>query len=121
MKSNFKHFKIERGILFWEIEENEEKTKQLVIPACYKSDILKGLHSEKGHPGIERRTKLIRERFFWPGMTSDIEEYVKKCDRCLRRKGATNTRAPLVSIHTTYPIELVCFEFLTLESSKGGY
>jgi transposase InsO family protein len=54
-------------------------------------------------------------------MTSGIENWVKQCDRCLRRKSATNIRAPLVNINTTYPLELVCFDFLSLETSKGGY
>jgi transposase InsO family protein len=121
MKRNFKSFRIKRGILFREIEENEEKIEQLVVPECYRQDILKGLHTDIGHPGIERTTRLIRQRFFWPGMTSDIENLVKQCDRCLRRKSATNTRAPLVNINTTYPLELVCFDFLSLETSKGGY
>ena len=121
MKKNFKHFKIKRGLLFREIIENNATIEQLVIPECFKQDILQGLHTDIGHTGIERTTRLIRERFFWPCMTVEIEDYIKKCDRCLRRKTATNTRAPLVNIHTNYPLELVCFDFLTLESSKGGY
>jgi len=31
-----------------------------------------------------------------------------------------NTRAPLVNIQTTYPLELVCMDYLTLEPAKGG-
>ena len=38
----------------------------------------------------------------------------------MRRKSSTNDRAPLVNIHTTYPLELVCMDYLTLEPSKGG-
>ena len=121
MKRNFKHFTIKRGILFRVVEEDEEKIEQLVLPECYKNEVLQGLHTHVGHPGIERTTRLIRARFFWPGMTHDIEEYIKSCDRCLRRKTATNSRAPLINVHTTYPLELVCFDFLTLETSKGGF
>ncbi len=53
-------------------------------------------------------------------MGTDVENYVKNCDRCLKRKSDTSTRAPLVGITTTYPLELVCMDFLTLEPSKGG-
>ena len=84
-------------------------------------DILKGLHTDVGHPGIERTNRLIRTRFFWPGMSTDVEDWIKKCDRCLRRKTSTNSRAPLVNVQTSYPLELVCFDFLALETSKGGF
>ena len=30
-----------------------------------------------------------------------------------------NNRAPLVNIVTTYPLELVCMDYLTLEPAKG--
>ena len=36
-------------------------------------------------------------------------------------KTPTNARAPLVSINSTQPLELVCMDFLALETSKGGY
>lgn len=81
---------------------------------------MRGLHTNVGHPGKDRTLKQVRERFFWPGMTKDIEDFVMHCDRCLRRKGPTQTRAPLVSVTTSYPLELVCMDYLTLEPSKGG-
>ena len=39
-----------------------------------------------GHLGIERTTSLLNDRFYWPGMENDIEEYVKTCPRCLKFK-----------------------------------
>ncbi|XP_053372981.1 uncharacterized protein LOC123532109 [Mercenaria mercenaria] len=121
MKKNFDRLKIKRGILFREIEEDTTKKEQLCIPEVYKEEILRGLHTDVGHPGRERTLRLIRERFFWPGMTADIDMFISSCDRCLRRKSKTNSRAPLVNVHTTYPLELVCFDYLTLEQSKGGF
>jgi transposase InsO family protein len=72
-----------------------------------------------GHPGRDRTNSLVRERFYWPRMTSDIENWVQHCDRCLKRKKEPH-RAPLVNIITTQPMELVCIDYLTLEPSKGG-
>lgn len=54
-------------------------------------------------------------------MSADAEDWVKKCQRCLQRKTPTNIRAPLVNVTTAYPLELVCMDFLTLETSKGGF
>ncbi|XP_060557360.1 uncharacterized protein LOC132717812 [Ruditapes philippinarum] len=121
LKRNFKYLKQKRGILFRETEQNDKTLDQLVIPEFYREDILRGLHNDVGHPGKERTLRLVKERFFWPGMTTDVDNWVTKCDRCLRRKTNTSSRAPLVNVHTTYPLELVCFDFLTLETSKGGF
>lgn len=120
MKRHFNSFKIIRGVLYREVVYNGEEVKQLVLPKIYHQKVLKGLHTDIGHPGRDRTLSLVRDRFFWPGMSTDVEQFVKNCDRCIMRKSDTNTRAPLVGITTTYPLELVCMDFLTLEPSKGG-
>ena len=33
---------------------------------------------------------------------------------------STTDRAPLVSVHSDYPLDLVCIDYLTLEPSKGN-
>lgn len=53
-------------------------------------------------------------------MSTEAENYIKNCNRCIKRTSDTNTHAPLVGIVTTYPLELVCMDFLTLDPSKGG-
>ena len=69
--------------------------------------------------GGERTLSLLRERFFWPCMTDEVEKYLAQCHRFLRRK-AVQQRASLVNITTTQPLEMVCIDFLSLEPSKGG-
>ena len=41
-----------------------EKTHQLVLPAKFKAVVLKSMHDDLGHLGIERVTDMIRSRFF---------------------------------------------------------
>ena len=119
MRKHFDCLKIKRGILYKEWKrKGMESIFQLVLPKCYKDQVLRGLHDDIGHPGRDRTTSLLKERYFWPGMTSDVEKWVSKCDRCLRRKANTTT-SELVNIVSTYPLELVSMDFLTLEPSKG--
>ena len=120
INKKFNSLKMIRGVMYREIQINDEMVNQLVLPECYRNSVLKGLHTDIGHPGKERTLSLIRERFYWPNMTSDIEKWVSTCDRCIRRKSSTNIRTELVSIETTYPLELVCMDYLTLEPAKGG-
>ena len=53
-------------------------------------------------------------------MNQDIDSWIKNCNTCIHRK-AINQRAPLVNITSSYPLELLCIDFLTLEMSKGGF
>ena len=65
---------------------------------------------------------LAQERFYWVGLTKSVEEKLKTCRRCLCAKSPhLPDRAPLVSVVTTRPLELVCIDFLSLEESRGGY
>ena len=87
----------------------------------FRSIVLKLLHDDSGHQGRARTTSLVRFRFFWPGLESDVEKKVKSCDRCIRRKSNPGPSAELINITSTKPMELVCIDFLTLERSKGGF
>lgn len=96
--------------------------KQLVLPEKYRTTVLRELHDEMGHQGIDRTTTLVRDRFFWPYMQQDIEHYVSRVCTCLKQKTpCRETRAPLKSIVTTQPFELVSIDFLHLDKCKGGY
>ena len=95
---------------------------QLVVPPKFRPLILRELHEEMGHLGVERTLHLIRERFFWPHMQRDVEHHINKVCSCVKRKRPQKAvRAPLTSIVTTYPFELVSIDFMHLEKCKGGY
>ena len=71
-----------------------------------------------GHPEKEKTLSHVRDRFFWPGMSTDIDKWFSNCDRYLRTNTSTNSRAPLVNIQSTYALEMVCMDYLSLESTK---
>ncbi len=75
-----------------------------------------------GHLGTERTLSLIRERFYWPHMQKETENFVTCVCECLKRKKPhKTTKAPLMTIQTTYPFQLVSIDFLHLEKCKNGY
>ena len=119
ISKTFHSLKIIRGILYREVKDGDNTVQQLVLPKVYQKTGLQSLHNDVEHPGRDRTLSLIRERFYWPRMTADIEKWTKECQRCLLRKSPTNNRAPLVNIVTTYPLELVCMDYLTLGPAKG--
>lgn len=90
------HF-LEDGTLFY----NHRSLGALrVIKEHDKDAILRGCHSSNvsGHQGVNRTEKKIAERYFWPGMTSDIREFIRGCDKCQRQNNLKKISAPLQPI-----------------------
>lgn len=66
---------------------------KIVIPASMKREMLEKIH--QGHLGINKCKARARETLFWPGMNSDIETFVQKCDVC-RKYAYSQPREPLL-------------------------
>ena len=113
---------LQKGVLYRKRKDTDtlEEVVQLVLPESERARALKGLHDDIGHLGRDRTLNLVRARFFWPKMAESVQEKVRNCEKCIKRKAIMVHRAPLVSIETTQPMELVCTDFLTLEPSKGN-
>ena len=113
---------VRRGVLYRRVKDCQRGVvEQLVLPERLRVAVKTALHDDSGHLGFERTLQTIRERFYWPRMFQEIKAWCEQCERCCLRKTPTTTvRAPLVSIHTSVPMELICIDFLSLEKSKGG-
>lgn len=96
--------------------------EQLLVPKAYCPLVFKELHKDRGHLGVERTLDLVRERFYWPQMSKDVEHFVRESCECLKKKEPSKqTRAPLMTIQTTYRFQLVSIDFLLLETCKHIY
>ena len=95
---------------------------QIVLPQKYHAHVVKHLHCDLGHLGSERVMHLARQRFFWPKMQRDIENYVTKVYKCIQqKKPALPVRESVKNITTSSPFELISVDFVHLERSSGGY
>ena len=98
---------------------SKQKKFQYVLPESLKDRALAGLHDLAGHQGQDRTMSLARQRFYWPNMENDIRGYVRCCQRCVVAKSPDPAaRAPLESIRSSFPMELVCMDFWSAEDSK---
>ena len=91
---------------------------QLVLLTTLQLQALKGYHDDLGHFGIERTLDLLKDQFYWPGMTKDATRDIWHWKRCLQFK-ASHDKAPLENVTATYPMELVHMDYLTIEAMEG--
>lgn len=108
------------GILYRKRQDNNQTSYQLVRPEDLHSIVLQSLHDDMGHMGIERTLDLARTRFYWPKMAADVEHKVKTGGRCVHCKALPERAAPLVSIRTSRPLELICMDFLSIEPDTSN-
>ena len=110
---------LKEGILH---RKTKQGTVQLVLPSAWIDRVFKLAHEDMGHFGRDKTFRVIQERFYWPGMYEDINRLIQSCHRCLCAKASRiPQRAPLHPIVSTEPLEVVCMDFMGLETSKGGY
>lgn len=64
-------------------KKNGNKPPLLVIQdPNRKLSILKHAHEQMGHRGVATVLELIRPRFYWPHLRTDVHHHVKSCHEC---------------------------------------
>ena len=109
------------GVLYRVMKDPVSKQKrfQYVLPQSLRDTAMSGVHDLAGHQGQDRTLSLAKQRFYWPDMEKDIRAYVRCCQRCVFGKSPEPAaRAPLESIRSSAPMELVCMDFWSAEDSK---
>ena len=106
-----------RGILYKDYVLSGRRVRRLVVPFTMRKLVYQGIHDEVGHLGADRGVALARTRFYWFRMESDIRAYCKGCMQCILRK-APPQRAPMCSLESSGPMDLVCIDFLKLDTDS---
>ena len=68
---------LKKGVPYRNVMIGDDRKSQLVLPSAHIDVILKSLHNDMGHPGIDRTMLLVRDRFYWPGMDKDVENWIQ--------------------------------------------
>ena len=98
-----------------------DTVNQLLLPSSMRKEVLEELHDRMGHQGIDRVEKLVRARFYWPNLRSDIHNWIAKCERCnLAKMPHFKVRTPMHSIVAKEPLEVVAIDFTILEPASNG-
>ncbi|THG97606.1 hypothetical protein EW145_g7582, partial [Phellinidium pouzarii] len=95
--------------------------KRIYIPdnKDLKQQILHLFHDlpSFGHPGIFKTTSLIRQHYWWPGLTIFVKNFINGCAACQQMKINTHpTTPPLTPIPadpSALPFQSVSIDFIT--------
>jgi len=66
----------------------KEKPRLVIIGPKERERILTEYHDSRlgGHYGIDNTIERIKKFYYWPQMSKEIEEYVRSCPTCQKRK-----------------------------------
>ena len=94
---------------------------QIVLPLKHHRLINKYIHCGLGHFSTERTLALAKQRVYFPRMESNIKHYIRnKCKCKAKRLQRRKPVAPLISIRSKCPLDLVHLDFLKLEKARNG-
>ncbi|GFW59778.1 transposon Tf2-11 polyprotein [Trichonephila clavipes] len=71
-------------------------TARPYIPKQHRQDVFSAMHN-LSHPGIRRSVHLMKQRFIWPSISSDVAKWARHCLACQKSKIHRHTRSPLSS------------------------
>lgn len=111
------------GVLYRQIfrSDGAEETLQVLLPAALKEEVLIQAHQDHGHQGVERTLALLRERCYWPNMSSDVARWCRSCARCQVAKDHQPTvRTYMGHLLAARPNEILAMDFTLLEPAQDG-
>lgn len=99
-----------------------EVYNQLVLPGELREEAFRAKHDEAGHFSDRRTLESMRRLYYWPSMTNDVQERVRRCKRCSLAKDVQPTyHTPLVCMTADAPLEALAMDFTLLEKTSDGY
>ena len=87
-----------------------------LVPTDQHRAALNGVHHDVGHQGQQRMLALAQECFLRPLMVDDCRALVWGCKWCHAFEGVV-PKAPLYPIRAHTPLELICVDFTSAEST----
>ena len=109
---------IKNGLLYQKTRQRQadEIIFQFVVPQRHRGTTLDGCHQEAAHQGQRHSTTLMQECFWWPGMTRDLRNCIKKGGHC-RKYEAAPPVAPMKPLACSGPGELLHVDFTSIEET----
>ena len=80
---------VQNGLIF--------KGERVVIPTSLILDMIKRIHSS--HIGVEGCLRRACESLYWPGINSQVKDFIRRCETCTYEKKQQKETLKSDSIH----------------------
>ena len=109
---------IKNGLLYHKTRQGQadEIVCQFVLPQRHQGTALDGCHQEAAHQGQRCSSALMQKCFWWPGMTQDLRNHIKKCGHCRKYRAAPPV-VPMKPLTLSGPGELLHVDFTSIEET----
>ena len=110
------HLLIKNSLLYRKTRQGQadETVFQFIVPQRHRGATLDGCHREAAHQGQRCSIALMQECFWWPGMTCDLRNHIKKCS-CCRKYEAAPPVAPMKPLTCSGLGELLHVDFTSIK------
>ncbi len=110
------------GLLTHTLLQNDVPVERIVIPSSYKNKVLTLAHDKTSHVGVRGMRHAINRCFTWPGSHTDICNYVKSCEVCLKVNSSGNKKSKMIERRIlTVPFDSVAVDLVgPLPKAKRG-
>ena len=103
------------GVLYHHIQLGNQQVKQLLLPDCLRQEVLHSLHDQAGHQSPAKTLHLAQTRCNWIGMSTDIDNYCRQCNRCILAKEGKKCRTTMGTLQAKRPLDVIAMDFTLLE------
>ena len=111
-----KEFTIQDNLLYLQATptNSQDSVPVFVVPEKDRQATIDGCHRSVGHQGCDRTLSLMKERFWWPGMSQALLKSVANCGKCIQYE-AKGQLPPMQPIICTEPLGLVHIDYVGME------
>ena len=111
-----KEFTVQDNLLYLQATPMNSKDSApiFVVPTNDRQTPIDGCHRSARHQGRDCMLSLMKECFWWPGMSQALLKAVANCGRCIQYK-AKGQLPPMQLIICTEPMELVHIDYVGME------
>ena len=108
----------QNGLLYVKETATNTTDKMLlfIVPANKRQATLDLCHRDAGHQGRDRTYSLLKERFWWPKMRTQMMTSILSCAKC-KVFEKREPKAPLCNIVALEPMDLIHVDLLGLETT----
>ena len=97
---NCDKFLVRDGKVFKKVQLNGVDAEVRFCSFVNRADLVNRFHEGYGHAGQATVYSLVKKRWWWPGMSQDIPEWLSRCKECQLASGNNKSkrRSPMVPL-----------------------